>query len=79
MFKKAVIVLITLFILGGFKGWDGKTVVKLSDGTRWKQIDFLYCKDLMYRPKVKLYKGRFGMKIKVLGSDCDPAMVKEVK
>lgn len=37
---------------GEWKGWDGKTVVKLVDGSTWEQAEYLYEYVYSYRPGV---------------------------
>ena len=73
-----MLVLLGLFVMGPFKGWTGHTVLKLSDGSRWKQVDFSYCKDLMYRPKVKLFETISGTKMEIINSMCDSAIVEKI-
>jgi hypothetical protein len=41
-------------VVGEWKGWDGKTVVKLSDGTKWKQAEYYYEYMYAYMPEVQI-------------------------
>lgn len=40
----------TLCVEGEWNGWDGDTVVELSDGSEWKQDEYLYEYRYAYRP-----------------------------
>ena len=44
----------TLYVESDWQGWDGETVLKLSDGTRWKQDEYLYEYRYAYRPKARM-------------------------
>lgn len=37
-----------------WNGWDGDTVVKLSDGSVWQQEEYYYEYRYAYRPKVQI-------------------------
>jgi len=39
-----------LNVKGAWKGWSGKTVVELTDGSKWQQVEYHYA----YRPEVTL-------------------------
>ena len=41
-----------------WEGWDGDTVVKLTDGSVWRQEEYLYEYRYAYRPKVTLQGDR---------------------
>lgn len=42
---------------GAWEGWDGDTIVKLDDGSVWRQEEYLY----EYRPTVKVGSGKMQM------------------
>lgn len=39
-------------VAGAWKGWSGHTVVKLIDGSVWKQVEYYYHYEYRYRPEV---------------------------
>jgi len=39
-------------VSGAWKGWNGKTVVELTDGSKWKQAEYVYEYRYAYRPDV---------------------------
>jgi hypothetical protein len=45
-------------VVGEWKGWDGNTVVKLSDGTKWKQAEYYYEYMYAYMPEVEINQRR---------------------
>lgn len=54
-------------INGTFKGWDGETVFKLTNGQIWQQTSYAYTYHYAYRPKVLIYETTEGYKMKVDG------------
>jgi hypothetical protein len=52
---------------GEFKGFDGKTTVKLSNGDVWRQTEYFYEFDYAYMPKVLLVRRGGGYVMKVEG------------
>lgn len=42
----------TRYIEGAWTGWKGDTVVKLTDGSKWKQAEYHYEYRYEYRPEV---------------------------
>ena len=47
----------TLLVDGSWSGWDGDTVVQLSDGSVWRQDEYHYEYHYAYRPEVTLNNG----------------------
>lgn len=47
-----------LHVNGAWKGWDGHTVVKLTDGSVWEQAEYRYEYHHAYRPEVVISNGR---------------------
>ena len=43
-----------LCIDGSWSGWDGDTIIQLTDGSVWRQDEYLYEYHYAYRPKVEL-------------------------
>lgn len=41
---------------GTFKGWDGDTIFKLTNGQIWQQSAYAYTYYYAYRPKVTIYR-----------------------
>ncbi len=37
-----------------WNGWDGDTIVKLTDGSVWRQEEYLYEYRYAYRPQITL-------------------------
>lgn len=37
-------------VKGAWKGWDGKTIVEMTDGSIWKQAEYHYEYHYAYRP-----------------------------
>ena len=50
---------------GDFKGWDGETIFKLTNGQIWQQSSYAYMYHYAYGPEVTIYEanGRFKMKV----------------
>ncbi len=48
----------TRHINGAWTGWDGKTVVALTDGSKWKQAEYHYEYRYAYRPEVVIEHDR---------------------
>lgn len=63
---------------GEFKGWDGKTIVKLANGQIWQQSEYHYNYHYAYSPKVLIYRSGAGYKMKVDGTD-DAVGVTQIK
>src|ERR1700704_2355771 len=55
---------------GDFAGITGHTVIKLEDGTKWKQVnvDEHYRARGTYRPPVKVWHGAFGYRMRIVGT-----------
>ena len=47
----------TLYVRGSWSGWKGDTVVTLSDGSTWKQVEYYYEYHYAYRPEVAIVGG----------------------
>lgn len=43
---------------GSWSGWDGDTIVELSDGSIWRQDEFHYEYRFAYRPGARVSDGR---------------------
>ena len=41
-------------IAGAWKGWNGKTIVEFTDGSRWEQAEYHYEYRYAYRPQAFL-------------------------
>lgn len=54
-------------IKGAFKGWDGNTVIELTNGQIWKQSEYYYEYYYAYQPSVMIYPDGGGFKMKVEG------------
>lgn len=63
---------------GEFKGWDGSTIFKLTNGQIWEQSEYAYFYHYAYRPNVTIYESKDGIKMKV--EDVDEVIsVKQLK
>ncbi|MDB5223993.1 MAG: hypothetical protein JWN83_2660 [Chitinophagaceae bacterium] len=63
---------------GEFKGWDGSTIFKLTNGQIWQQSEYAYIYHYAYRPAVTIYQSKDGIKMKV--EDVDEIIaVKKIK
>ncbi len=52
---------------GEFEGWDGETIVKLTNGQIWQQIEYHYHYRYAYMPEVLIFKSGGVYKMKVEG------------
>jgi hypothetical protein len=48
----------TLQVDGDWNGWEGETVVELTDGSIWRQEEYHYEYRYEYRPKVTISNGK---------------------
>jgi hypothetical protein len=53
---------------GEFEGWDGETIVKLTNGQIWQQSDLHLEVHLAIMPKVVVYRSGIHYKMKVEGA-----------
>ena len=44
-------------VSGSWSGWSGKTIVKLTNGSVWKQMEYYYEYHYAYRPDVTISEG----------------------
>lgn len=54
---------------GEFEGWEGETVVKLTNGQVWIQTEYYYEYHYAYMPDVLIYNPGGGWKMRVEGVD----------
>jgi hypothetical protein len=54
-------------IEGEFKGWDGETIYKLTNGQIWQQARYSYHYHYAYRPNVVIAPGGGGWTLHVDG------------
>jgi hypothetical protein len=50
-----------------FEGWDGETVVRLTNGQIWQQTEYYYHYHYSYMPDVLIYNSGGGWKMQVKG------------
>jgi hypothetical protein len=50
------------FVDGSWSGWNGDTVVQLTDGSVWRQDEYHYEYHYAYRPEVTIDRGRMSVK-----------------
>ena len=63
---------------GEFKGWEGSTIFKLSNGQVWQQSSYAYMYHYAYNPTVLIFESKDGIKMKVDGVD-ELISVKKIK
>ena len=56
-------------VKGEFKGWEGETVVRLTNGQIWQQTEYYYYYRYAYMPEVLIYNSNNGIVMKVDGID----------
>jgi len=54
---------------GEFEGWEGETIVKLTNGQIWQQSEYHYNYHYAYMPKVIIYKKGSRYEMMVDGTD----------
>ena len=52
---------------GEFEGWEGETIVKLTNGEIWQQSEYFYNYHYAFMPKVLIFLSNGGYKMKVDG------------
>jgi hypothetical protein len=52
---------------GEFKGFEGETIIKLTNGQIWQQTEYHYHYHYAYMPRVMIFKSNYGYKIQVDG------------
>jgi hypothetical protein len=63
---------------GDFEGWEGETIVKLTNGQIWQQTEYHYEYYYAYMPNVLIYRSGGGYKMKVDGTD-EAVVVRQLK
>jgi hypothetical protein len=53
---------------GDFIGWEGQTIVKLSNGQIWRQTEYHYEYHYAYMPRVLIFPSGDGSKMRVDGT-----------
>jgi hypothetical protein len=53
----------TLYVDGEWNGWQGDTIIQLSDGSVWRQSEYVYEYHYAYRPEATF----IGTKLKIEG------------
>jgi outer membrane murein-binding lipoprotein Lpp len=52
---------------GDFNGWDGETIIKLTNGQIWQQTEYYYYYSYSFMPHVIVYRASGGYKMKIEG------------
>lgn len=47
---------------GSWSGWDGDTIVQLTDGSVWRQDEYYYEYRYAYRPEAVVNRGKMQVK-----------------
>jgi hypothetical protein len=50
---------------GDFEGWEGETIVKLTNGQIWQQTEYYYTYHYAFMPNVMIFKSGGGFKMRV--------------
>ena len=50
--------IVNLQVDGEWTGWNGTTVVRLTDGTTWEQVEYCYEYHYAYKPNVSIANDR---------------------
>ncbi len=61
---------------GEFKGWEGETTYKLTNGQVWQQSTYSYEYTYSYMPEVTVYSAGGGYKMRVEGTLADVRRIK---
>lgn len=61
-------------INGNFSGWDGKSLIRLTNGEIWMQTEYYYQYSFAFMPKVTLISTPVGYKMKVDGINKEVAV-----
>jgi hypothetical protein len=64
---------------GDFSGWEGETIVKLTNGQIWQQTEFHYVYHFASKPKARIYSSDGEYKMKIEGIDDVAVGVKRLK
>jgi hypothetical protein len=48
----------SLFVDGAWSGWDGDTILQLTDGSVWRQAEYHYEYRYAYRPPASVSNGK---------------------
>jgi hypothetical protein len=64
---------------GDFIGWEGETIVKLTNGQIWQQTEFHYVRRFASMPNARIYPSNGGYKMKIEGIDDVAVGVKRLK
>jgi hypothetical protein len=54
---------------GDFNGWEGETIVKLTNGQIWQQTEYYYHYHFAFMPHVLVYRAGGVYKMRVDGVD----------
>jgi len=76
--KTAQTAVIESTVDGEFQGFNGKTIVKLSNGDVWRQTEYYFEYHYAYMPKVLVIRKGIGYVMKVEGID-KPVMVERLR
>jgi len=63
-------------INGQSDGWDGSTVIELTNGQTWEQVEYYYNYRYAYRPDVLIYQSGSVYKMKIEGIDKSVTVVR---
>jgi hypothetical protein len=53
---------VKLLVDGSWSGWDGDTIVQLTDGSVWRQDEYHYEYHYAYRPEAVVGRGEMTVK-----------------
>jgi hypothetical protein len=61
---------------GDFEGWDGETIIKLTNGEIWKQVEYCYLYHYSFMPKGTISFSSNGYKMKIDGANTEVVVEK---
>ena len=67
--KEKEITSIESHIDGDFEGFEGETIIKLTNGQIWQQTEYYYHYHYSYMPSVIIFKSDYGYRMQVDGID----------
>lgn len=55
---RAKVLTMTYTVKGAWEGWKGETLVEMTDGSIWKQVEYHYEYRYAFQPKAQVVSGK---------------------